>query len=86
VVLEDYVVMGGQAAVAGHVRVAKGARIGAKAGVMTDITTRGDYLGAPSQPAKAFFREVAMIRKWMREGLSPGAGNSQNNKNNGSVD
>ena len=86
VVLEDYVVLGGQAGIAGHVRIAKGARIGAKAGVMTDITKRGDYLGAPSQPAKAFFREVAMVRKWVREGLSPSAGNSRNNKNSGSVD
>lgn len=85
-VLEDYVVMGGQAGVAGHVRIAKGSRIGAQSGVMADITKRGDYVGSPSQPAKAFFREVAMVRKWMREGLSPGAGSSQNDKNNGNVD
>jgi UDP-3-O-[3-hydroxymyristoyl] glucosamine N-acyltransferase len=71
VILEDYVVLGGQAGIAGHVRIAKGARIGAKAGVMTDITRRGDYLGAPAQPVKAFFREVAMIRKWVRAGARP---------------
>ncbi len=82
VTLEDYVVLGGQAGVAGHVRIAKGVRIGAKAGVMTDITARGDYLGAPAQPVKAFFREVAMIRKWVRAGQAPG----QRDKPNETVD
>ncbi|MBS0638532.1 MAG: UDP-3-O-(3-hydroxymyristoyl)glucosamine N-acyltransferase [Acetobacteraceae bacterium] len=90
VILEDFVVLGGQAGIAGHVRIAKGVRVGAKGGVMTDITQRGDYLGAPVQPAKAFFREVAMIRKWVKAGLPPGSrgghGDKSSDKNHQDVD
>lgn len=86
VILEDFVVLGGQAGVAGHIRVARGARIGAKAGVMANITQHGDYVGAPAQPARAFFREVAMIRKWVRAGQPPGWRGGQADKHNDDVD
>ncbi|MFL5256982.1 MAG: UDP-3-O-(3-hydroxymyristoyl)glucosamine N-acyltransferase [Rhodopila sp.] len=86
VVLEDYVLLGGQAGIAGHVRIAKGARIGAKAGVMTDVTARGDYLGAPAQPAKAFFREVAMIRKLARTGQLPSGRSGPTDKSKDDLD
>jgi UDP-3-O-[3-hydroxymyristoyl] glucosamine N-acyltransferase len=72
VVLEDYVVMGGQSGVADHIRVAKGTRIAAKSGVIADVTVRSDLVGAPAQPAKAFFRELAMIRRWARSGQPQG--------------
>ena len=85
-VLEDYVVLGGQAGVSGHVRIAKGARIGAKAGVMTDVTTRGDYLGAPAQPAKSFFREVAILRTLARTGRLPRLRGGEDDKSDGNVD
>jgi UDP-3-O-[3-hydroxymyristoyl] glucosamine N-acyltransferase len=86
VVLEDYVVMGGQAGVAGHVRIAKGTRIGAQSGVMADVSVRSDLVGSPAQPAKAFFREVAMIRKWVRSGQQPGARSSDGEKTDADVD
>jgi UDP-3-O-[3-hydroxymyristoyl] glucosamine N-acyltransferase len=86
VVLEDYVVMGGQAGVAGHVRIAKGTRIGAQSGVMADVSVRSDLVGSPAQPAKAFFREVAMIRKWVRSGQQPGARGSDGEKTDADVD
>ncbi len=90
-VLEDYVVMGGQSGVAGHVTLAKGSRLAARSGVMSDVTTRGDLAGNPAQPAKAFFRELAMIRKWVRTGQSPGgkaaaAGKDTGTGNNADVD
>lgn len=61
--LEDQVVIAGQAGVTGHLRIGTGSRIGARAGVMADVPPRSDVLGAPAQPAKAFFREVATIRR-----------------------
>ncbi len=67
-VLGDYVVMGGQAGLADHTRLAKGTRVAARSGVMSDVTTRMDVVGSPAQPAKAFFRELAMIRRWARSG------------------
>jgi UDP-3-O-[3-hydroxymyristoyl] glucosamine N-acyltransferase len=70
-VLEDFVVMGGQAGLADHTRLAKGTRVAARSGVMSDVTTRMDVVGSPAQPAKAFFREQAMIRKWIRAGREP---------------
>jgi UDP-3-O-[3-hydroxymyristoyl] glucosamine N-acyltransferase len=70
-VLEDQVVLAGQAGVAGHLRIGTGSRIGAKAGVMADVPPRSDLAGAPAQPVKAFFKEVATIRRWIRGGGMP---------------
>lgn len=65
-VLEDFVVVAGQAAFSGHLTIGKGARIGPQAGVMSDIPAGAEVLGSPAQPVKAFFREVAMIRRFAR--------------------
>jgi UDP-3-O-[3-hydroxymyristoyl] glucosamine N-acyltransferase len=70
-VLEDQVVLAGQAGVAEHRRIGAGSRIGAKSGVMTDVPPRSDWAGAPAQPVKAFFKEVATIRRWIRNGHVP---------------
>ncbi|HEY0425732.1 MAG TPA: UDP-3-O-(3-hydroxymyristoyl)glucosamine N-acyltransferase [Rhodopila sp.] len=70
-VLEDQVVLAGQAGVAGHIRIGTKSRIGAQAGVMADVPPRSDLVGAPAQPVKAFFREVATIRRWVRNGGIP---------------
>jgi UDP-3-O-[3-hydroxymyristoyl] glucosamine N-acyltransferase len=67
-VLEDHVVLAGQAGLAGHLRVGSGARIGAQAGVMADVPPRSEVIGSPAQPVKAFFREVATIRRWVSAG------------------
>jgi UDP-3-O-[3-hydroxymyristoyl] glucosamine N-acyltransferase len=72
-VLEDQVVLAGQAGVAGHLRIGAGSRIAAKSGVMADVPPRSDFAGAPAQPAKSFFREVATIRRWVRDGGVPAA-------------
>ncbi len=67
-VLEDQVVVAAQAGLAGHLRVGHSARIGAKAGVMGDVPPRSDVLGAPAQPARAFWKEVAVLRRWVKDG------------------
>ena len=51
-VLEDQVVLAGQAGVAGHLRIGTGARIGAQAGVMADVPPRSEMVGAPAQPVE----------------------------------
>lgn len=65
-VLEDFVVVGGQVGVAGHLRVGKGARIGAQAGVMADVPAGADVVGSPAEPVRDFFRGVATLRKLAR--------------------
>ncbi len=62
-VLEDFVRVGGQAAMAGHLRIGQGAEIGAQAGVISDLAPGAKVLGSPSQPKRDFFRQIATLRK-----------------------
>ena len=66
-VLEDHVMVGGQAGLTGHLRIGRGARIGAQAGVMADVPAGADVVGSPAQPAREFFRHVAVLRRLVRE-------------------
>lgn len=65
-ILEDFVQVGGQAAMAGHVRIGQGAQIGAQAGVISDVPAGAMLLGSPAQPRKEFFRQVAALRRMVR--------------------
>lgn len=65
-VIEDFVQVGGQAAMAGHIRVGRGAQIGAQAGVISDVPEGSILLGSPAQPRKEFFRQVATLRRLAR--------------------
>ena len=66
-VLEDFVQVGGQAALAGHLRIGTGARIGAQSGVIGDAAPGAILLGSPAQPRKAFFRQVATLKRLTRD-------------------
>jgi UDP-3-O-[3-hydroxymyristoyl] glucosamine N-acyltransferase len=65
-VLEDFVQVGGQAAMAGHLRVGKGARIGAQAGVISDVPLGAALVGSPAQPRQEFFRQIATLKRLAR--------------------
>jgi UDP-3-O-[3-hydroxymyristoyl] glucosamine N-acyltransferase len=62
-VLDDFVRVGGQAAMAGHLRIGRGAEIGAQAGVISDLAAGARVLGSPAQPIKDFFRQIARLKK-----------------------
>ena len=62
-VLEDFVVLAGQVGVAGHLRIGRGARVGGQAGVISDLPGGAEYLGMPAQPAKAFLRQAAVLKR-----------------------
>ena len=66
-VLEDHVIVAGQAGLTGHLRIGRRARIGAQAGVMSDIPAGADVVGSPAQPVREFFRHVAILRRMVRE-------------------
>ena len=65
-VLEDFIRVGGQAAMAGHLRIGRGAQIGAQSGVISDVPAGAAVLGSPAQPKRDFFRQVATIRQLAR--------------------
>ena len=62
-VLGDFVQLGGQAGIAGHLTIGDFARIGAQSGVMADLAAKAEVVGAPAMPARAFFREHAILRR-----------------------
>ena len=65
-ILEDFVQVGGQAAMAGHLRIGQNSRIGAQAGVIADVSAGAILLGSPAQPRKEFFRQVVTLKRITR--------------------
>lgn len=65
-VLEDFVQVGGQAAMAGHLHIGRGAQIGAQAGVISDAPAGAVLLGSPAQSRHEFFRQVATLKRMVR--------------------
>ncbi|MGM4875768.1 UDP-3-O-(3-hydroxymyristoyl)glucosamine N-acyltransferase [Bradyrhizobium sp. 956_D2_N1_5] len=66
-VLEDFVRVGGQAAMAGHLRIGQHAQIGAQAGVISDIAPCAKMLGSPAQSKTEFFRQIATLKKMAKK-------------------
>lgn len=66
-VLEDYVVLGGQVGVAGHLRIGKGARVAAQSGVMRDIPAGTEQMGSPAIPIKTNMRQIALLNRMLKE-------------------
>ncbi len=66
-ILEDQVMVAGQAGLIGHLHIGQGARIGAQAGVMADVPARAEIVGSPAQPVRSFFREIATLRRLARD-------------------
>ncbi len=65
-VLDDFVQVGGQAALAGHLHVEKGAKIGAQAGVISDVGAGEFLVGSPALPRREFFKQIAILRRLVR--------------------
>ncbi|MDA8050494.1 MAG: UDP-3-O-(3-hydroxymyristoyl)glucosamine N-acyltransferase [Rhodospirillales bacterium] len=73
-VIEDFVMIGGQAGLVGHLHIGRKARIGAQSGVRADVPTGADVVGSPAEPKRSFFRQVALLRRLAAEesgGRSP---------------
>jgi UDP-3-O-[3-hydroxymyristoyl] glucosamine N-acyltransferase len=66
-IVEDQVMIAGQAGLVGHLHIGRKARIGAQAGVMADVPAGADVVGSPAQPVRDFFRQVAAIRRLVRD-------------------
>lgn len=61
--LEDFVMIGGQAGFAGHLRVGKGAKIGAQSGVMRDVAPGSTIGGSPAKDMREWLKETAVLAK-----------------------
>jgi UDP-3-O-[3-hydroxymyristoyl] glucosamine N-acyltransferase len=54
--LEDYVVVGGQGGVAGHIRIGQGAQIAGASHAKDDVPARARMVGTPARPIREFAR------------------------------
>lgn len=66
-VVEDFVMIGGQAGLTGHLHIGEKARIGAQAGVMANVGPGETVLGSPAEGVRAFFRQIATLRRLARK-------------------
>ena len=61
--LEDYVVIGGQAGLIGHITVGAGAQVGAQAGVSKSVAPKAKVWGTPAQPLGVVKRINAYLQR-----------------------
>jgi UDP-3-O-[3-hydroxymyristoyl] glucosamine N-acyltransferase len=61
--LDDFVMVGGQGGLAGHLHIGSGARIAAKSGVMRDIPAGATVCGSPAVPLVEFMRQTAVLQR-----------------------
>lgn len=68
VTIGDGAAFGGRAGVADHVTIGDGAQLAAAAGLFRDVPAGETWAGLPAQPSRDWFREIAWIRKSMKQG------------------
>lgn len=69
--LEDFVVLGGQAGVKGHVRIGMGAQIAATSAVNGDVPPGARWGGVPAKPLREWFREIHALSRLATENDAP---------------
>lgn len=60
--LEDFVVLGGQVGIVGHVTVGMGAQIAATSNVNGDVPAGARWGGTPAKPVREWFREITAVK------------------------
>ena len=61
--LEDYVVLGGQVGVVGHIRIGRGSQIAATSNVNSDVPPGSRWGGTPAKPVRTWFRELTTLTR-----------------------
>ena len=61
--LEDYVVLGGQVGVVGHLRIGRGSQIAGSSNVNRDVPPGSRWGGTPAKPVRAWFRELTTLAR-----------------------
>src|SRR5919205_2420507 len=60
--LEDFVVLGGQVGVVGHLRIGMGAQIAGSSNVNSDVPPGARWGGTPAKPVREWFRELTTLK------------------------
>jgi UDP-3-O-[3-hydroxymyristoyl] glucosamine N-acyltransferase len=60
--LEDFVVLGGQVGVVGHVRIGAGSQIAGSSNVNADVPPGVRWGGTPAKPMREWFREITTLK------------------------
>jgi UDP-3-O-[3-hydroxymyristoyl] glucosamine N-acyltransferase len=68
VTIEDFVLLGGAAGIAPQVTIGKGARLAARAGVISDVPAGQDYGGYPAIPHRKWLRQQIAIERLVTRG------------------
>lgn len=71
--LGDMTMLGGSVGIADHVKIGSRVEIAAASGVMNNIPDGERWAGAPAQPFKQWFREIASVRAMTRTKKESGA-------------
>ena len=61
--LGDFVALGGQVGVVGHVKIGTGAQIAASSNVRGDVPPGVKWGGTPAKPARLWFRELTLLQR-----------------------
>ena len=62
-VIEDFVAIGGQGGVAGHLHIGMGARIAAQSGIMKNVPAGQEVMGSPALPIRDYMKQVALLKR-----------------------
>jgi UDP-3-O-[3-hydroxymyristoyl] glucosamine N-acyltransferase len=65
--LDDYVIIGGQVGIVGHVRIGMGAQIAGSSDVREDVPAGARWGGTPAKPVRDWFREIATLKRLARK-------------------
>lgn len=61
--LEDFVALGGQVGVVGHVKIGAGAQIAGSSNVRGNVPPGARWGGTPAKPTRLWFRELTVLRR-----------------------
>ncbi|HOV03906.1 MAG TPA: UDP-3-O-(3-hydroxymyristoyl)glucosamine N-acyltransferase, partial [Kaistiaceae bacterium] len=70
--LEDFVAIGGQVGIVGHVRIGMGAQIAASSNVNCDVPPGARWGGTPAKPVREWFREITALKHLAERGKKDG--------------
>lgn len=61
--LGDFVALGGQVGLIGHIKIGAGAQIAASSNVRGDVPPGARWGGTPAKPVRQWFREITLLRQ-----------------------
>ncbi len=70
--LADFVVMGGQAGVSGHIKVGTGARIAGASHAKDDVPAGSRMIGTPAKTLREWARQELRLKRLLSGGAAPG--------------